>query len=259
MNSPPWSPSLEGREGERWDDLMGFNLLKYYMKKGITIFIILISVFFIKEVDGQRILGALSAGVNATQVDGDELYGFKHYGFNIGPSVIIPFTKSKKWSVTMELLFSQYGSYEKYADIDTLPRPYYKLNLDYVQIPVLVHFTDKNIVAGGVGFSYGQLVAVSEWEHGQRTETNLQGPYKKNDFNVLADVKIKLWQRLWFNFRYAYSMVKIRTRVFHDQNHPLNPAYDWTRDQYNNVLTFRLTYVFNQEIIYKKQTKPKGH
>jgi hypothetical protein len=143
--------------------------------------------------------------------------------------------------------------------VDTLPRPYYKLNLDYVQVPILVHFTDKNAVAGGLGFSYGQLVDVKEWEHGQRTETNLQGPYTKSDIDVLADVKIKLWQRLWLNFRYSYSIFKIRTRLFHDQLYPNNPNLDHTRYQFNNDLSFRLTYVFNQEIIHKKQTKPKRH
>ncbi len=228
------------------------------MKKFFTILILILPFLFIKQAYAQRFLGAFSAGVNITQVDGDEIYGYHHYGFNVGPSVLIPFTKNKKWSVTLELLYSQLGSYEKYANVDTLPRPYYKLNLDYVEIPVLVHFTDKNVIAGGLGFSYGQLVDVKEWEHGKRTETNLQGPYSKSDLDVLADIKIKLWQRLWLNFRYAYSMMKIRTRIFHNQLYPNNPEYDWTRQQYNNVVTFRLTYVFNQEIIHKKKTKPTG-
>jgi hypothetical protein len=228
------------------------------MRKNFTIVFVIISLISAGMANAQRFLGAISAGVNVTQVDGDEIYGFKHWGFNLGPSVMLPFGKGKKWDVTMELLFSQYGSYEKYAPVDTFPRPYYQLNLDYVQIPVLIHFTDKNAVSGGVGFSYGQLVAVKEVEHGVRTETNLQGPYSNSDFDVLADIRIKLWQRLWFNFRYAYSMVKIRTRVFHNADHPTDPNYDWTRQQYNNVLTFRFTYVFNQEIIHKKQTKPKN-
>lgn len=229
------------------------------MKKSIPAIIFIFSLLLTIESYSQRILGVVSAGVNITQVDGDEIYGFKHYGINIGPSVIIPFTRNRKWDVTLELVYSQIGSYEKYANIDTLPRPYYKLNLDYAQVPVMVHFTDKNVVSGGLGFSYGQLVDVKEWEHGQRTETNLQGPYKKSDVDVLADIKIKLWQRLWLNFRYAYSIIKIRTRIFHNQLYPNNPAYDWTRYQYNNALTFRLTYVFNQELIYKKKTKPTGH
>src|ERR1035438_340859 len=151
------------------------------MKKSLLTGILLLSIIFIGQGYAQRIQGALSAGVNITQVDGDDIYGFKHYGLNIGPSVLIPFTKSKKWDVQLELLYSQVGSYEKYAPVDTLPRPYYHLNLDYVQIPVIVHFTDKNVVSGGLGISYGQLVNVKEWEHDSLTINSLQSPYKKYD------------------------------------------------------------------------------
>ncbi|MDP4282617.1 MAG: hypothetical protein Q8867_10790, partial [Bacteroidota bacterium] len=55
----------------------------------------------------QHFLGAVSAGINLSQVDGDMVWGFKHVGFNGGPSVMFPFGKDKKWSATMELLFSQ--------------------------------------------------------------------------------------------------------------------------------------------------------
>jgi len=76
---------------------------------------------------------------------------------------------------------------------------------------------------------------------------------------VLVDIKIKLWQRLWLNFRYTYSMLNFGRELYHNQLYPNNPNLDHTRKLYNNELAFRFTYVFNQEIIHKKQTKPKGH
>ena len=80
-------------------------------------------------------------------------------GLNIGPSAIIPFGKNKQWSVTLELLFSQLGSRQKNvnAKADTVylthPKYYdgYRLSLNYVQIPVIVHFTDKRFIAGVLG------------------------------------------------------------------------------------------------------------
>jgi hypothetical protein len=200
-------------------------------------------------------------------VDGDEVYGFKKAGINIGPSIIIPFGKGKKWSVTMELLFSQLGSNQKstYPASDTIKDSTmtgfydgYRLSLTYVQIPVLVHFTDKRKIAGGIGFQYGQLVAVSEYEDYNdprgfvRTQTNLQGPYSRSDWEVLADVRLRLYKGLWFNVRYSYSMVPIRTREF------VNPIYHsdtWTRKQYNNVITLRLVYIFNDILPDKYKKK----
>lgn len=233
--------------------------------KNLSLFSILIPLLllFISS-DGytQRILGAVNAGMNLSQVDGDEEYGFKKVGLNVGPSIIIPFGKNKKWSVTMELLFSQIGSRQKSqfvndTVVDTTKGGYYdgyKLNLTYVQIPVLVHFTDKKIIAGGVGLLYGQLVGVKEYEDYNdgrgyiKTETSLRGPYSMADLQAVVDIRLRLYQRLWFNFRYSYSIFPIRTREFE------NPFYHntWTRKQYNNVLTFRLTYIFNEEINKRK-------
>ncbi|MBE0647196.1 MAG: PorT family protein [Bacteroidales bacterium] len=209
----------------------------------------------------QRFLGALSAGINLSQVDGDEVYGFRKIGFNGGPSIIVPFGKDGKWSVTMEILFSMNGAYQKTyvadtADPDTnVPASYYgyKLNLNYIQVPLLFHFTDKKIIALGAGFAYGQLVGVSEWEDGVRTTTSLQGPYTLADFQVLADVRLRIWKRLWANLRYSYSLVPIRTRDFTNYS----GKQVWTRKQHNNVITFRLTYIFNDPYVRSRESRVK--
>jgi hypothetical protein len=236
------------------------------MKNKYSFLIVLLLLFVLIARNGysQRILGAVSAGMNLSQVDGDEKYGFKKAGLNIGPSVIIPFGKDKKWSVTMELLFSQLGSRQKEQYVndsiaDTTTSEYYdgyKLKLTYVQIPVMVHFKDKNIIAGGVGLLYGQLIDAQEWEDYNdlrgffKTETNLRSPYTLSDLQAIVDIRLRLYQRLWFNFRYSYSILNLRTRDF------VNPIYKTveTRKQYNNVITLRLTYIFN-EVINKRKGK----
>lgn len=224
----------------------------------LFLFLLVISV----SVHAQRFLGAVSAGINLSQVDGDEVYGFKKIGFNGGPSIIIPFGKDGKWSVTMEILYSMMGSYQKTNIPDTVvpdsskPASYfgYKLNLNYIQVPLLVHFTDKKIIGLGAGFAYGQLVGVSEWEDGVKTSTSLQGPYTLADFQILADVKLRIWKRLWANLRYSYSLVPIRTRDFTNYTE----TQVWTRKQHNNVITFRLTYVFNDPYVKPRDGKTKA-
>lgn len=228
------------------------------MKLRILLFLVItsFSIFLSQHCWSQHILGAVNAGINLSQVDGDEVYGFNRVGFNGGPSVIIPFGKDKKWSVTLELLYSQLGSRQRseYGITDSIIRKDagkfydgYRLSLNYVQIPVIVHFTDKRIIAGGLGFLYGQLVGVTEYEDYNdpqgfvRTNTTLTGSYTLSDIQVLADVRVRLVQKLWINARYSYSMFSIRHREFE------NPFFHntWTREQYNNVITLRLTYIFN--------------
>ena len=234
----------------------------------IFLFIFSFSLILSERSFSQHILGAVSAGINLSQVDGDEVYGYKKIGFNGGPSVIIPFGKDKKWSVTLELLFSQQGSRQKSVypvsnTIDSARAGFYdgyRLSLNYVQIPVIVHFTDKRFLAGGLGFQYGQLVGVTEYEDYNdnrgfaRSTTTLQGPYTRADIQALADVRIRIYRGFWFNVRYSYSILPIRTREF------VNPFFGntWLRKQYNNVISLRLVYIFN-DILPDKNKKTKEY
>ena len=196
----------------------------------------------------QAIRGAVIAGGNLTQVDGDEVYGFHKVGWNAGAAAIIPF--GPKWSVSLENTFTQKGSYQSPQYNDSLSFEY-KLRLNYVEVPVMLHFTDKETVTFGAGFSWGRLVGIEEYEHGTKVETTtlLGGPYDRNDWSILADVRFRLAGRFHFNARYAYSLASIRTRTYTVGNDVFN------RDQFNNIVTFRVLYVFNEAI--EKESRRK--
>jgi hypothetical protein len=223
-------------------------------KRLLFLFLLIISGLFISErLVAQRILGALSAGINLTQVDGDEFFGFHHVGLNVGPEVIIPFGKNRNWSASMELLYSQKGSHHSGSTDSTN----YSLTLDYVEIPVLIHFTDKQLISGGVGFSYGRLVNYKETKNNFFDSLyTYQTGISNNDISVIADMQIRIWSKLWAGLRYQYSVKSNRTVEVHD---PYTlPRTHYTRYQYNNVITIRLTWVFNQEKIVKGRSKPKS-
>jgi len=206
--------------------------------------IIILFAVCLNKINGQNIMGAINVGMNATQVDGDMLYGYHKFGWNIGPSAIIPLGK---FSVTLETIFDQKGSYQKpYPDIAYTNKDtgMYKLNLTYVEIPLLINYTDKDYITFGTGVSWAKLVNVEEWEQGKKIETTTiqSGVYKQNDWDVLVDVRLRIYKNLKFNFRYAYSIGSIRTRTFNN---------GVTRHQFNNVLTFRLVWIFNEKNIKK--------
>lgn len=221
-------------------------------KKHLFLILVILSAFSYKQVYSQRFLGGITVGMNLSQVDGDEFYGFHKVGLCVGPQVSLPFGPKKKWSTTLELLYSQRGSRAGVKYPDSIEDGSYKLNLDYLDIPFLVNFTDKNVISVGAGFSYGVLINVKEWENGSVDDsTTLKGPYSGSDFCVLAEGKVRIWNRLWAGVRYQYSILKIRERHFN------NTYQEWDRDQYNNYITLRLTWVFNQEIP-RKIKKPKS-
>jgi hypothetical protein len=209
----------------------------------IYIFTFSCSFLLSRPLCAQIIKGAVMAGFNISQVDGDEVYGFHKIGLNIGAAAITPI--GKHFDFTLEAIYNQKGSYQKPLYNDSLTGEY-SLKLNYVEVPVLFHYNDKaGLVSFGLGFSWGRLTGVKEYEHGHQilTTTLNNGPYSKNDFDALFDVSFRIWKRLRGDVRYAYSFVKIRTREFHPPG--VNP---WTRHQYNNLWTFRVVYVINEQI-----------
>lgn len=180
------------------------------------------------------------AGLNMTQVDGDLVYGFKKPGLNLGAGAMIPFAKN--WDLSIETNYSQKGSSQKPQYLSDSLNGAYKLYLNYLEVPILVHYTDKELMSIGTGFSWGRLVSAKEFEHGRQTATTAQNSvYEPNDICILLDLRLKVYQALKFNFRYSYSISKIRTRDFTNTNGDVE-----RRKQYNNVLTFRLLYMFNE-------------
>jgi len=153
----------------------------------------------------------------------------------------------------MEVLYNQKGSKQgrKYWDhvIDSVTgheiTGEYNLSLSYGEVPFMVYFTDKKVVSAGVGISYARLMGLTEYEQGIKTNvTATSGEFDQNEFNILADVKIRVYKRWKLGFRYSYSLTPIRTREYFDiQGQSLG-----TFKQYNNMFTFRLTYVFNERL-----------
>ncbi|MBG0780646.1 MAG: PorT family protein [Bacteroidales bacterium] len=210
----------------------------FWLSISLFIFILLFST----KGHSQIIKGQLIAGLNLTQVDGDEVYGFKKPGLQLGLGAMIPF--GDKWDLSIETLYNEKGAKQKaqypiQADSTTGA---YELFLNYLEVPVLVHFTDKDFITIGAGFSWGRLITAREYEHGRQTNTDAQnGVYNPNDFNVLVDLRMRLYKQVKINFRYAYSMAKIRTRQYSNVT-----GSTWERKQYNNLLSFRLVYMINE-------------
>jgi hypothetical protein len=231
------------------------------LQKYILLIILLLALSPL--LNAQRFKGAVMGGMNIAQVDGDEVVGYKQIGGHFGLAAILPI---KNWDITLETVFNQKGAKEKaqyeYWVYDSTGYPLtldstlysgqYNLRLDYVEIPLMVHYTDKERLTAGLGFSYGRLVNVTEIEHGGSIKPYSDTvAFNKNDWDILFDLQFRIYRQLKANIRFAYSLVPIRERTYHDiiyeQQEP------WTRKQYNHLFTFRLVYVFNEQ--YEKKVE----
>ena len=242
----------------------------------------------------QIIKGEVFLGGNITQVDGDECYGFKKFGFHGGAGALVPITSFM--DVGLEVLFNQKGAYKRDAITSNSTFPYaYNLRLNYAEIPIMIYLTDKDRVSVGLGVSYGRLVGLTElrdgepfdyegvgigvgdgqlhWREnadnlpdiGKITDINElneivvkafpdvtyisekvanSNTYRPNDFSICADLRFRIWEGIHAELRYQYSLRPIRYRMFYEDSSLI--LANQIRTQYNNSITLRVVYLFNE-------------
>lgn len=249
------------------------------------LFTTLFFIALLTPASAQRFLGSVIGGINLSQVDGDEVYGFYKVGANVGAGISLPLDEKQCWSITLELLYSQKGSYKKsnpgyfdtlvyaesmFKDVDRSvpfdPRMKCKMQFDYVEVPIMAHYEDPNTGwAIGAGFSWGRIVRVKEVYNGFQRTTNVRSKtYSKSDWGVFADVKIRIWKGLKFNIRYQYSMVPIRKMDYttmllktnEDGTITRNGVKEsWNRKLYNSTISIRFIYVINEKFVKNEKGK----
>lgn len=75
--------------------------------------------------------------------------------------------------------------------------------------------------------------------------------YRGRDFSICVDARIRIWEGIHAEFRYQYSLLPIRTRLFYKDREETHLKVDDLRVQplqlqYNNTLTLRVVYIFNE-------------
>lgn len=101
----------------------------------------------------QTFSGMLVSGFNLSQIDGDRLGGFNKIGLNLGARVSARLTD--RWHLSTEMLYSQQGANRVITD--DISSVYDKIKLNFVEVPVMINFSDWKILASA-GVSYSRLI-----------------------------------------------------------------------------------------------------
>jgi hypothetical protein len=215
-------------------------------------FILFFLILFLFDQVGfsQAFKGEIIGGFNLSQVDGDETAGFKKLGWNTGLGVELPVYKN--WSISFETLYTQKGSKLKKQYNDSLDGSYF-LKMNYAEVPLMIQYTDNKFISAGAGVSWGRMVAIEEWKHGYRVDsvTLLDGPFKRDDFEIFGDFRFRIYKNLKINARYSYSLQKLATRRVIDSM----TGSPNMRNFYNNLWSIRLIYTLNESPPEKKKKK----
>ena len=197
--------------------------------------------------NAQTFRAAIIAGGNFSQIDGDDLAGFDQAGLHLGGTVMIPFYNN--WSAAVEILYSQKGMQS--TQNKSFPDNNIDLRLDYVELPVMIRYTDKDKFTGGVGVSYSRFLSSKYVRNSILYEPELpDGVFKESDIMLKIDGGYFITKNFYVNAGWATSFTKtneINTESQFDAfDLTYNPRSERDEDEitYKNRLIFaRLMYV----------------
>ncbi len=156
---------------------------------------------------GFKAMGIL--GMNASQLDGDGLYGFNKLGLSVGGR--LSYTSTSIYDLSLEMLYSQRGSSTQIFGATESDR----IELNYLEFPIIFSLRDWLVedegyykVRAETGISYGYLFGVSV--PSSFDELN----FKKHDVSWIVGAGLNITKRIGFSVRYTtslYNMYKVPT------------------------------------------------
>lgn len=225
------------------------------MTKKILFALVLFTGFFSFHSQAQKIMGEAILGLNMSKIEGDLINNgslkFQKPGLNMGVGAIIPIGKS--FSVNIQTIFSQKGAYKKYGTSPDSALPYYRTRLDYAEVPLIFHYNDKNGLSIGTGISYSRLVRAQWTLNGKEVSNSINdGLFTRDNFDWLADFKIRVWKNLHANVRYQYGLNSLWSGS--EEDLLTTQAGDTQNtDQRHSLISIRAIWVFGMEQSRKLQ------
>jgi hypothetical protein len=163
------------------------------MKK-IFLLIVMAGSFAVSK--AQITYGA-KAGLNVSNVGGEDTDGNKaKLGFHVGGFVGVPVAEN--FSINPELVFSLQGA--KYENDS-------KVNMSYLNIPVMARYTTKSGFFGETGPQLGFLMSAKAKEDGE--SDNVKDYFKKTDFSWAFGIGYLTQSNIGLNARFNLGLSKL--------------------------------------------------
>ncbi len=163
----------------------------------------------------RRFQAGILLGFNASQITGDDLWGYRKAGLNLGfriNTIIQP-----RIDVSMDILYSQRGAQSSFSldNSELLSR----INLNYIEVPIIFHYKDWEIEVDKTSFfrmdfqaglAYGRLFRGRAVNNPFEGQENL---FNSNDVSWLIGAGYHSSAHHSFHFRYTSSI----NLLFNDQ------------------------------------------
>jgi hypothetical protein len=164
----------------------------------------LLCVFLLSPLYAQHFKGGVLAGINASQVDGDNQAGYNKLGVMAGAFVIYPV--SANFDFQLEMKYMGKGAKKKTTANDLSQ---YTSSLNYIDIPVLLRLNTKIKLGWEMGLSFNYLFSSSEKDEYGNLPAESSMDFKPFELSYLIGVKYDLTTNWSAGLRYSYSLLSI--------------------------------------------------
>lgn len=170
------------------------------------IILIYLGIFlFLIKTEGQQFRGSIVSGLNLAQIDGDLLSGFNQPGLRGG--FHLDSRINDRWSMAMELAFSQSGSRRQLTD--SPGAVIHKIRLNQVEVPVLVQFTEWKFKVGS-GLIYQRLFNYAIKDIARSDVTKFYS-FRNNHLSFLAACTVQFNERWGMMLSWSKSINALQT------------------------------------------------
>lgn len=196
--------------------------------------IVLLIAFGLLGMNGfsQKFTGGLTLGMNASQISGDQAEGYNKPGLMAGAFTTMKF--GEKWGLQLELYYIMKGSRKVSKNS---PWSTYKLNMHYVEMPLLVKWSFYKKFSIMAGPSLGILIKATE-KDAYGVVNNFDRPeFNLLDFGGIGGIEYAIIPQFKVGFRASSSIIPVRKPQ-------LNTSWRLDRWQYNTSLLLSVVYQF---------------
>lgn len=169
---------------------------KSFFRLSLSLVVLVMSIS-LSSVQSQTFSAMLVGGFNLSQVDGDKLGGFNKIGFNTGARVSAQL--SERFHLSTEFLFSQQGASR--VPTDDISSPYDKIRLNFVEVPVMINYSDWKILASA-GVSYNRLINYEVISDNGEDITELE-IYREDIPALVLGATYKFSEKMALNIRWS--------------------------------------------------------
>jgi hypothetical protein len=182
----------------------------------------------------QQFQGGLLGGIVGSQVAGDLYSGYNKVGVIGGGYIAL--LLDTKFSLQLEMEYIQKGSRHN-ADTDIPTDITYKLNISYIEMPLLLRYqvTDKLGLEAGLGFA--ALVSHKETQDGV-SMTDYRPGFHPSNISAVGGISYNFNSRYRVILRTDNSLSSIRKDVFPGMVKRIGSEYG----QFNDILVISLFY-----------------